>query len=507
MYRTYSATCAGIDVVKVTVEVSITPGVGLFLIGLPDNAVRESLLRVTTAMQRNGYAIPGRKTVVNMAPADIKKEGSGYDAAIAVAMLAASGQIFFPEPERCLIMGELSLDGRLRKVRGILPMAVQAARMGFDRVIVPRDSVQEASWAEGVRVFGVSDLQEMAVVLEGGDAASVFEAGSRDYRPTDGGFGCDFADVAGQPFARRGMEIAASGGHNVLLFGPPGSGKSLMSKCLASILPPLSREEAIETSMIYSVAGLLGDGSGLLTVRPYRSPHHTASTAALVGGGVRAMPGEISLAHNGVLYNDHILRREKELPKTNIETDSYVAVQLIEQLGVLTPASLRTMAEAVEGSFVFTVLDEEDSFWFVKGDNPLCLEQFPRLGLYVYASTREILHLALTKTWLSWEKPTEVPVDGGEILMITPDGARLSEHFTIREDCFAAWYLNRRGGHLCTPYVSRAEKQHLRELKSIASCMGYSGEEIDALLAEGWTTDEIEEVLYGCGGEDLRCLY
>ena len=214
-----------------------------------------------------------------------------------------------------------------------------------------------------------------------------------------------------------------------------------------------------------------------------------------------------ALAHNGVLYNDHILRREKELPKTNIETDSYVAVQLIEQLGVLTPASLRTMAEAVEGSFVFTVLDEEDSFWFVKGDNPLCLEQFPRLGLYVYASTREILHLALTKTWLSWEKPTEVPVDSGEILMITPDGARLSEHFTIREDCFAAWYLNRRGGHLCTPYVSCAEKQYLRELKSIASCMGYSGEEIDALLAEGWTTDEIEEVLYGCGGENLRCLY
>ena len=220
------------------------------------------------------------------------------------------------------------------------------------------------------------------------------------------------------------------------------------------------------------------------------------------------VPGtRFALAHNGVLYNDHILRREKELPKTSIETDSYVAVQLIEQLGALTPASLKTMAEAVEGSFVFTVLDEEDSFWFVKGDNPLCLEQFPRLGLYVYASTREILHLALAKTWLSWEKPTEVPVDGGEILMITPDGARLSEHFTIREDCFVGWYLNRQGGHLCTPYVSRAEKQYLRELKSIASCMGYSGEEIDALLAEGWTTDEIEEVLYGCGGEDLRCLY
>ena len=162
LYRTYSATCTGIDVVRVTVEVSITPGIGLFLVGLPDNAVRESLLRVTTAMQRNGYAVPGRKTVVNMAPADIKKEGSGYDAAIAVAMLAASGQIFFPEPEGCLIMGELSLDGRLRKVRGILPIAVQAAEMGYDRVIVPRESVHEASWAEGVRIFGVSDLQQLA---------------------------------------------------------------------------------------------------------------------------------------------------------------------------------------------------------------------------------------------------------------------------------------------------------------------------------------------------------
>lgn len=306
LYRTYSATCVGVDVVRVIVEVSITPGIGIFLVGLPDNAVRESLLRVTTAMQRNGFMIPGRKTVVNMAPADIRKEGSGYDAAIAVAMLAASGQMFFPEPERYLIMGELSLDGKLRRVRGALPIAVQAREMGYDCVVVPKESAPEASWAEGVRIFGVSDLQEMAMVLGGGDEASAFEVRSREYRPSPAETGYDFSEVAGQLFARRGLEIAACGGHNVLLFGPPGSGKSLMSKCMASILPPMTREEAIETSTVYSISGLLGEDSGLLAARPYRSPHHTASTAAVVGGGAKALPGEISLAHNGILCLDEI---------------------------------------------------------------------------------------------------------------------------------------------------------------------------------------------------------
>ena len=203
-----------------------------------------------------------------------------------------------------------------------------------------------------------------------------------------------------------------------------------------------------------------------------------------------------ALAHNGVLYNDHTLRREKNLPKTNIETDSYVAVQLIEQQGTLTPASLKTMAETVEGSFVFTVLDEEDGFWLVKGDNPLCLEQFPRLGLYVYASTREILRMALEKTWLGRERPVQILVDGGEILRITPEGARLSEQF-VQAGGFGGWYLNRRGGHLCMPHINRTERQYLRELKNIASCLGYSGEEIDAMLAGGWSTDEIEEAIYG----------
>lgn len=211
------------------------------------------------------------------------------------------------------------------------------------------------------------------------------------------------------------------------------------------------------------------------------------------------VPGtRFALAHNGVLYNDTALRRSRVLPDTKIETDSYVAVQLIEQQGALTPASLRAMAEMVEGSFVYTVLDEKDSFYFVRGDNPLCLVQFPRVGLYVYASTREILYAALKRTWLRWETPIEIPVAGGEILTITPEGARMSEHFTCDGDYFTRWYLRRRGSRLCEPLVSRTELPYLRELKNIASYLGYSGDEIDAMLAEGWSTDEIEEAIYGC---------
>ena len=211
-----------------------------------------------------------------------------------------------------------------------------------------------------------------------------------------------------------------------------------------------------------------------------------------------SVPGaRFALAHNGVLYNDATLRRERKLPKTCIETDSYVAVQLIEQQGALTPASLRDMAEAVEGSFVFTLLDDRDGFWFVRGDNPLCLELFPRLGLYVYASTREILHLALEKSWLGREDARPVPVDSGEILHIAPDGSRRSERFTRKRVLFSGTSLDPWDSCLYRAPSGRAERQYLRELKNIAAYLGYSGEEVDAMLADGWSTDEIEEAIYG----------
>lgn len=303
--KSYSATCIGLEVEPVTVEVSITDGVGMFLVGLPDNAVREAMLRVTTAMQRMGYKIPGRRTVINLAPANIRKIGSGYDAAIAVAMLAASGQLELNGTENCLIIGELSLDGCMRKIPGALPIAVMASKNGFKKVVFPKESAAEASWVDGLEVYGVGDLRELVQVLVAGNSNEyrVFRSkavfGVADYE-------FDFGNVCGQAFPKRGMEIAAAGGHNILLTGPPGAGKSMMSKCLPSILPPMRFEEAIETSMIYSVAGMMDESCGLMVRRPFRSPHHTSSMVSIVGGGIRAMPGEISLAHNGVLCLDEI---------------------------------------------------------------------------------------------------------------------------------------------------------------------------------------------------------
>lgn len=307
LYRVPSATCLGLEVRPVTVEVSVTAGVGIYLVGLPDNAVRESLLRVTTALSACGYRVPGRKIVINLAPADLRKEGSAFDCAIAVGLLAASGQIVPADPERFCLAGELSLDGTLRRIPGALPMAVHGRLTGRRAWIFPRDAAREASPVAGMEIYGVRNLAE-AVRIVTGDAGTMAqcrmlpvetEAAVPLWRE-------DLADVRGQLLVRRGLEIAAAGGHNLLMEGPPGAGKSLMARCLASILPPMSPEEALETSMIYSVAGIPAGGNGLMTWPPFRSPHHTATPASLCGGGPGALPGEISLAHNGVLYLDEI---------------------------------------------------------------------------------------------------------------------------------------------------------------------------------------------------------
>ena len=311
--KTFCATCIGIEAVTVAVEADISPGIGIHLVGLPDVAVRESLLRVTTALLSYGFRIPGRRIVLNLAPADLRKEGSSYDLAIAISLLAASEQAFLPRCGEFILLGELALDGRIRRCRGVLPIASHAIECGFGGCIVPAEDAPQAADLKGLTLYGVSTLADVLDILGGQRDVShlrvTAEGLSRSHKELSSGPPpIDFMEVKGQKAARRGMEIAAAGGHNLILIGPPGSGKSLMASCLPSILPPMGREESIETSKIYSVAGVDTGSIGLMTRRPFRAPHHSASLVALIGGGARISPGEISLAHNGVLYLDEMVQ-------------------------------------------------------------------------------------------------------------------------------------------------------------------------------------------------------
>ncbi|MDD2595210.1 MAG: YifB family Mg chelatase-like AAA ATPase [Bacteroidales bacterium] len=306
LFKTYCATCIGIDAVTVTVEVDLSTGIGLHLVGLPDVAVKESLLRVTTALECCGYRVPGRKIVFNLAPADIRKEGSSYDLSIAIGLIAVSEQAYIPRAGEFIIMGELALDGKIRSVSGALPVAIHAREAGFKGCIFPLESAVEAADIEGLEIYGVSDLSQVIEILSDDIDVSrllIRRTETKRYSPRRHN---DFKDVKGQIVAKRGLEIAAAGAHNLILVGAPGSGKTFMATCLPSILPQMSREESIETSKIYSISGKSTGQYGLLTERPFRTPHHSASLVSLIGGGQNAIPGEISLAHNGVLYLDEI---------------------------------------------------------------------------------------------------------------------------------------------------------------------------------------------------------
>jgi len=320
----YGAKCLGIDAVPVTVEVNITLGVGIHLVGLADAAVKESLLRTVTALQSKGFHIPGKKIVINLAPADLHKQGSGYDLPIALGIIAASGQRTFPSLDKYLLMGELSLDGSIRPVSGTLPMVELAIRQGFRGCILPEESALEAVDYSGIHIFGVRTLDDVLRILEEQEDPSdlliwntplyrqAVEAAARPQRNY-----MDFADIIGQEGAKRGVEIASAGQHNVLLVGAPGSGKSSIAKALAGILPPMSLEESAITSKVYSVAGRASGGLGLIRQRPFRAPHISASKAAMLGGGSgdNILPGEVSLATNGVLFLDEFC----EAPKSTLE--------------------------------------------------------------------------------------------------------------------------------------------------------------------------------------------
>lgn len=311
----HGAKCVGIEAVPVTIEVDITLGVGIHLTGLADAAVKESLLRTVTALQAKGFHVPGKKIVINLAPADMHKQGSGYDIPIALGVIAASGQHHLPELEKYLIMGELGLDGSVRAVSGALPMVELAARMGLKGCILPQVSALEAVDFTDQLLFGVTSLDDVLRILGGDQDVSDLliwnsEAYGRalreqDTRPANY---MDFADIIGQEGAKRGVEIACAGGHNVLMVGAPGSGKSSLAKAIAGILPPMTREESAITSKVYSVAGRSGGGVGLMRTRPFRAPHISASKAAMLGGGSgeNILPGEVSLATGGVLFADEL---------------------------------------------------------------------------------------------------------------------------------------------------------------------------------------------------------
>ena len=311
LVKLYTAAVQGIDATLITIEVNSSRGIKFFLVGLPDSAVKESHERIISALRVNGYRFPSCQIIVNMAPADIRKEGASYDLPLAIGILALTETVKADLLDQYLIIGELSLDGSLQPIRGALPIAITARAQGFKGLILPQQNAREAAVVNNLDVYGAQNITEVIGFFNGETTLTPTVVNTREeFFSHQEEVLFDFADVKGQESVKRALEVAAAGGHNLIMVGPPGSGKSMMAKRLPGILPPLSLGESLETTKIHSVAGKLTKGSSLIATRPFRSPHHTISQVAMVGGGATPQPGEISLAHNGVLFLD-------ELPEFN----------------------------------------------------------------------------------------------------------------------------------------------------------------------------------------------
>jgi len=316
LVKTFSAAVNGLEVTTVTVEVSMTRGVMFHLSGLADTAVKESYDRIRAALGNIGFKPPTAEITINLSPADIRKEGSGYDLPLAIGILAAHNKVSDDKLSQFMMIGELGLDGQIKPVAGALPVAIRARKEQFKGLIVPKENAREAAVVNQLEVYGMDNLADVISFLNGNDSYETTVVDTRrEFYEHQYSFDLDFADVKGQESVKRALEVAAAGGHNMIMIGPPGSGKSMMAKRLPSILPPLSLAESLETTQIHSVAGKLPSGTSLISQRPFRSPHHTVSQVAMTGGGNRALPGEVSMAHNGVLFLDEL----PEFNKTTLE--------------------------------------------------------------------------------------------------------------------------------------------------------------------------------------------